>query len=68
MKIKIYLDETKLNLSDISLTDYKQLMMDKKVLLENIEMPTPQFNLLKGNKELLNQAFLSQMAESLNLQ
>lgn len=68
MKIKIYLDETKLNLSDISLTDYKQLMMDKKVLLENIEIPTPQFNLLKGNKELLNQAFLSQMAESLNLQ
>jgi len=68
MKIKIYLDETKLNLSDISLTDYKQLMMDKKVLLENIEIPTPQFNLLKGNKELLNQAFLNQMAESLNLQ
>ena len=68
MKIKIYLDETKLNLSDISLTDYKQLMMHKKVLLENIEIPTPQFNLLKGNKELLNQAFLNQMAESLNLQ
>ena len=68
MKIKIYLDETKLNLSNISLTDYKQLMMDKKVLLENIEIPTPQFNLLKGNKELLNQAFLNQMAESLNLQ
>jgi hypothetical protein len=67
MNIDIYIDETKLNLSDVSLTDYKQQMIDKKEELANVEIPVPQFNLLKGNKELLHKAFLNQMVESLNV-
>lgn len=67
MTIQIYLDETKLNLSDVSLTDYKKQMIDKKEQLADVEVLIPQFNLLKGNKELLNKAFVNQMVESLNL-
>lgn len=67
MKIEVYLDATKLDLSNVKLTNFKEQMVGKKEKLANEEIIVPPFNLLKGDKFLLQKAFLNQKAESLNL-
>jgi hypothetical protein len=67
MKIEVYLDATKLDLSNVKLTDFRQQMVEKKEELAKEEIIVPPFNVLKGDKFLLQKAFLNQKAESLNL-
>jgi hypothetical protein len=67
MKIEVYLDATKLDLSNVKLTDFRQQMVEKKEKLAKEEVMVPPFNKLKGDKFLLQKAFLNQKAESLNL-
>lgn len=67
MKIEVYLDAAKLDLSNVSLANFKQQMIDKKERLARQEVIVPQFNKLKGDKSILEKAFLNQLAESLNL-
>ncbi len=67
MKIEIYLDAAKLNLSNVSLANFNQQMIDKKERLAREEILVPPFNKLKGDKTILQKAFLNELAESLNL-
>jgi hypothetical protein len=67
MKIQIYLDAAELDLSNIEITNFKDKVVEQKAILENMTIDIPPFNQLKGNKDLLQQAFLNQMVESLNL-
>lgn len=67
MKIEIYLDAAKLDLSNVALTDFKQQMIDKREDLSKHEVMVPPFNKLKGDKILLENAFISQKVESLNI-
>jgi hypothetical protein len=65
--ITIYIDNEKLELKNISVTDYKTDVLNKRKELEKQEVYLLPLNLLKGNKELLRKAFLNQKVESLNL-
>lgn len=67
MKIEVYLDDTKLDLSNVGLTNFRTQLIDKKERLAREEIMVPQFNLLTGDKDILQKAFLNQKAESLNL-
>ena len=67
MKIEIYFDAAKLDLSNVVLTDFKQQMLDKKEKLAKEEIIIPPFNRLKGDKTLLEKAFINQKVESLNI-
>jgi len=67
MKIEIYLDAAKLDLSNVVLADFKQQMVDKKEKLAKEEIIIPPFNRLKGDKTLLEKAFINQKVESLNI-
>ena len=67
MKIQIYLDAAEFDLSNVSIANFKEQMIDKKEELAKIEIAIPPFNALKGDKDLLQKAFLNQKAESLNL-
>ncbi len=65
--IEIYIDNEKLELNNISVTDYKTELLNKKQELEKQEVYLLPLHLLKGNKEFLRKAFLNQKVESLNL-
>lgn len=67
MKIEIYLDAAKLDISNVSLTDFRQQMVDKKEELAKEDIIVPPFNKLKGDKTLLEKAFINQKVESLNI-
>jgi hypothetical protein len=67
MKIQIYLDAAELDLSNIGITNFKDKMVEQKEMFANMTIDVPPFGQLKGNKNLLQQAFLNQMVESLNL-
>lgn len=67
MKIEIYIDAAKLDLSNLSITNYGELNEKLKDDFSKTELDFSSIGLLKGNKEILQKAFLNQKAECLNL-
>jgi hypothetical protein len=67
MKLEIYIDAAKLDLSNLSITDYSKQTEKLKEDFSKSEIDFSSIGLLKGNKELLQKAFLNQKAECLNL-
>lgn len=67
MKLQIYLDAAEFDLSNVSIANFKEQMIDKKEEFAKTEIAVPPFNALKGDKDILQNAFLNQKAESLNL-
>ena len=66
MKIEIYIDAAKLDLTNLSITDYKEKTEKLKKDFSETELDFSSIGLLKGNKELLQKSFLNQKAEYLN--
>ena len=67
MKLEIYLEDQKLDIENISVSDFKK---DTQIMKDKFSESTLDFssiNQLKGNKELLHKAFINEMVESLNL-
>lgn len=67
MRLEIYLDSVKLDIQNISLTDFRKETQEKKDILSKVEIDFSSIKSLKGDKTLLQKAFLNQMVESLNL-
>lgn len=67
MKIEIYLDAAKLDISNVSVKDFSKDTKDKKNLLSLFEIDFSSIKSLKGEKTLLEKSFQQQKAESLNL-
>ena len=66
MNIEIYLEDQKLDIKNISQTDFNKKTQEIKEKLQNIELNFSSIKVLKGNKELLHKAFINEMVESLN--
>ena len=67
MKIEIYIDAAKLDLSNLTVTDYRKQNDKLKTKFSMSELDFSSIKQLNGNKELLQKSFLNQKAESLNL-
>jgi hypothetical protein len=67
MKIEIKIDAAQLDLSNLTITDYRNENNQLMEKFSKTELDFSSIGLLKGNKELLQKAFLNQKAESLNL-
>ena len=67
MNIEIYIDASQLDLSNLTVTDYRKQNDELKTKFSMSELDFSSISLLKGNKELLQKSFLNQKAESLNL-
>lgn len=67
MKIEIYIDAAKLDISNVSVKDFNKDAQDKKNLLSLVDLDFSSISLLKGEKTLLEKSFQQQKAESLNL-
>lgn len=67
MKIEIYLDAAKLDISNVSFKDFNKDAQDKKNTLSLVDLDFSSISLLKGEKILLEKSFQQQKAESLNL-
>jgi hypothetical protein len=67
MKIEIYLDAAKLDITNVSIRNFNKDTQDKKELLSKYEIDFSSMSNLKGEKTLLEKSFQQQKAESLNL-
>ncbi len=67
MNIEIYLDASKLDISNISIKDFNKDTQDMKNRLSLYELDFSSIGQLKGEKILLEKSFQQQKAESLNL-
>jgi hypothetical protein len=67
MKIEIYIDAAKLDISNVSVKDFNKDTQDMKDILALVELDFSSIGLLKGEKILLEKSFQQQKAESLNL-
>ena len=67
MNIEIYLNSEKLDIKNISITDFNKDAQDKKNNLSLVDLDFSSISLLKGEKTLLEKSFQQQKAESLNL-
>jgi|LauGreDrversion4_2_1035121.scaffolds.fasta_scaffold167613_2 hypothetical protein len=67
MKIEIYLDAAKLDITNVSIKDFNKDAQDKKELLSRYKLDFSSMSKLKGEKTLLEKSFQQQKAESLNL-
>jgi hypothetical protein len=67
MKIEIYIDAAKLDISNVSVKDFNKDTQDKKNILSLFDIDFSSIGLLKGEKILLEKSFQQQKAESLNL-
>jgi hypothetical protein len=67
MKIEIYLDASKLDISNISVKDFNKDTQNMKNMLSLYELDFSSIGQLKGEKTLLEKSFQQQKAESLNL-
>lgn len=67
MNIEIYLDASKLDISNISIKDFNKDTQDMKNRLSLYELDFSSIGELKGEKILLEKSFQQQKAESLNL-
>lgn len=66
MNIEIYLDNEKLDIKNISQTDFNKKTQDIKEQFSRTKLDFSSISKLKGNKELLHKAFINEMVESLN--
>lgn len=67
MKIEIYLDAAKLDISNVSIKDFNKDTQDKKEVLSLHDIDFSSIKSLKGEKTLLEKSFQQEKAESLNL-
>ena len=67
MNIEIYLDNEKLDIKNITQTDFNKKTQDIKEQFSNTKLDFSSISTLKGNKELLHKSFINEMVESLNL-
>jgi len=65
--MEIYINNEKLDISNISIKDYKKDTEILKEKLSEIKLDFSSISVLKGDKNILNISFLNQIAEELNL-
>lgn len=66
MIIEIYQEGEKINISELSVTDYKKELNDAKENFALVQHNFSSIHYLNGNKTLLEDAFQHQKKESLN--
>ena len=65
--MEIYLNSEKLDIKNISLTDFNKRTQEIKDEFSKSQLDFSEIQYLKGNKEMLEKSFQQQKAESLNL-
>ena len=65
--IEIYLDDQQLDIKNTSVVDFNEKTQQIKNEFSETVLDFSPIHSLKGNKELLQKAFINQMVESLNL-
>ena len=65
--IEIYLDDQQLDIKNISVANFNQKTQEIKDKFSKTELDFSSIHFLKGNKELIQKAFINEMVESLNL-
>jgi hypothetical protein len=61
--MEIYLDDVKINFSDLSITDFDKLVQSQKKIKDKNNLEFSSIKELKGDKELLNKAFKDELLE-----
>lgn len=64
--MNIYVDDNLIDLKNISITDFNQKTQKLKEEFAKTEIDFSSISLLKGEKTLLNKAFITTMAENFN--
>jgi hypothetical protein len=64
--MNIYIDDTLIDISNISVTDFNEKTQILKEEFAKTEIDFSSIGLLKGEKILLNKAFITVMAENFN--
>jgi hypothetical protein len=65
MNIEIYLEDQKLDMENISLTDFNEELQISKYLLSQTELDFSSIRYLVGDKNMLDKSFQHQLKESL---
>jgi hypothetical protein len=65
-RIEVYEDNTRLNLEEISITNFNTYIESTGYLFLNEDIDFTSFGYLKGDKETLEMAFQHEKKESLN--
>lgn len=65
MNIEIYLEDQKLDMENISLTDFNEELQISKYLLSQTELDFSSIRYLVGDKNMLDKSFQHQKKESL---
>jgi hypothetical protein len=65
MNIEVYLENQKLDMENISLTDFNEQLQISKYLFSQTEFDFSSIHYLSGDKTLLEQSFQHQKKESL---
>jgi hypothetical protein len=61
--MEIYLDDVKINFSDLAITNFDKLVQSQKKIKNKNNLEFSSIKELKGDKELLNKAFKDQLLE-----
>lgn len=61
--MEIYLDDIKINFSDLAITDFDKLVQSQKKIKNKNNLEFSSIKELKGDKELLNKAFKDELLE-----
>ena len=59
----IYMNDNRLNIEEVSLTDFSEELKNKKLRLSNVEIDFASISSLKGEKNLLEMAFKHTLKE-----
>jgi hypothetical protein len=65
-RIEVYEDNTRLNLEQITVTDFKEFIEKAGYTFLNQDIDFGSFGYLKGDKEMLEMAFQHEKKQSLN--
>ena len=66
MKTEIYIDDELINLSHISITNFDAVLFAKKRTFEEFKLDFSSIKSLKGEKIILDKAFIDEKMEILN--
>jgi hypothetical protein len=65
-RIEVYEDNTRLNLEEITVTDFKEFIEKAGYTFLNQEIDFSSFGYLKGDKEMLEMAFQHEKKQSID--
>lgn len=67
MNIEIYNNKEKVDIENLVLTNFKEKLENDRKILSSTEINFKSISSLKGDKKILNIAFLNELAELLKL-